>query len=179
MMAAVVSACRGGHALLAAGADARAADASGIAALTYASASGATGAMEALMKRGLKPAARDLLAAAEGCHAPAVRLLLGTGIKANDAVDGKLPLLVATAERCADAVTALLDQGADVNVRDNDGRTALIMAAAGNMVDVARVLLQRGADASIADQLDRTALMYASMANREEMAALFRELRVK
>ncbi len=74
-------------------------------------------------------------------------------------------------------MTALLDKGADINVRDGDGRTPLIIAAAGNMVDVARVLLARGADVTLADRLDRTALMYASMVNREAMAALFKEMK--
>jgi hypothetical protein len=163
--------------LLAAGAAARVVDSGGVSAMTYAAAAGSTGAIDALTKRGVKPVGRDLAAAVEGCHAPAVRLLLDTGLKPNDPVDGKPPLIVAAGERCADALVALLDKGADINVRDADGRTALIIAAAGNMVDVARVLLQRGADVTLADRLERTALMYASMANREDMAALFREMK--
>ena len=46
------------------------------------------------------------------------------------------------------------------------------------MLDVARVLLQRGADMDATDRLERSAWMYASMANREEMAALFKEMKV-
>jgi len=164
-------------ALLAAGADPGVVDSGGISAMTYAAASGSTGAIEALTKKGVKPVGRDLVAAVEGCHAPAVALLLTTGLKANDPVAGKAPLIVAASESCADAVTALLDKGADINVRDGDGRTPLIIAAAGNMVDVARVLLARGADVTLADRLDRTALMYASMVNREAMAELFKEMK--
>ena len=119
------------------------------------------------------------MAAATDCHAPALRLLLASGLKPNDAVNGRTPLLAAAGERCIDAVTVLLDNGADVNARDGDGRTALIVAAAGGMLDVARVLLKRGADMDATDRLERSAWMYASMANREEMAALFKEARDK
>ena len=86
---------------------------------------------------------------------------------------------MAAGERCVDAVTVLLDKGADVNVKDSDGRTPLIIAAAGGMLDVARVLLQRGADMDATDALERSAWMYASMANREEMAALFKEMKAR
>jgi ankyrin repeat protein len=167
------------QALLGKGADFRVADAGGVVAMTYAAAAGATDAIEALLKRGAKPSGRDLMAAATDCHAPALRLLLASGLKPNEAVDGKAPLLAAASERCVDAVTVLLDKGADVNVKDSDGRTALIVAAAGGMLDVARVLLERGADMDIVDGLDRSAWMYASMANREEMAALFKEAKSK
>jgi ankyrin repeat protein len=117
------------------------------------------------------------MAAVTDCHAPALRLLLASGLKPNEAVGGTAPLLAAARERCVDAVTVLLDKGADVNVKDSDGRTALIIAAAGGMLDVARVLLERGADMDVVDRLERSAWMYASMANREEMAALFKEMK--
>src|SRR6185295_248983 len=164
---------------LGAGADFRAADAGGVVALTYAAASGSTEAIDALLKRGAKPSGADLMAAVTECHAPAVARLLASGLKPNERVDGKAPLLAAAGERCADAVAVLLDQGADVNVKDSDGRTPLIIAAAGGMLEVARVLLQRGADMNVSDLLERSAWMYASMANREEMAALFNEARGK
>ena len=80
---------------------------------------------------------------------------------------------MAAGERCVDAVTVLLDKGADINVKDSDGRTALIIAAAGGMLDVARVLLERGADMDLADRLDRSAWMFlpGRDKNRESYSA--------
>ena len=43
---------------------------------------------------------------------------------------------------------ALLDRGADVNIRDNDGRTALYWACRNGLTEVAKVLILHGAEAS-------------------------------
>ena len=74
---------------------------------------------------------------------------------------------------------ALLERGADVNVKNSDGWTPLIKAASANFPDVARVLLAHGADPDIADHLDRTAWMYAAMTGREEIAAMLKDAKKK
>lgn len=56
------------------------------------------------------------------------------------------PLLVATARGDAEAVRALLAQGADVNSHDATGRTALMLAALRGDVGLVRLLLGAGAD---------------------------------
>lgn len=60
-----------------------------------------------------------------------------------------LPLIAG--HRNADAVSLLLDVGADVNARDHEGATALHRAAFANAIDVIDVLLARGADIDARD----------------------------
>jgi len=72
-----------------------------------------------------------------------------------------------------DALTFLLDKGADVNVGNWYGKTALMFAAHMNRLDTAKLLLQRGANANLTtrnnneywmrfERSNRTALMYAA-----------------
>jgi ankyrin repeat protein len=51
----------------------------------------------------------------------------------------------------AEAVTALLDKGADVNARFRYGTTALFKAAERGNIGVVKVLLARGADVAVKD----------------------------
>ena len=56
------------------------------------------------------------------------------------------PLHLAAEAGSVDAVTALLDKGADVNAKETEwDQTPLIFAAESNRVDVLKVLVQRGA----------------------------------
>jgi ankyrin repeat protein len=167
------------QALVAAGADVNAADASGGVVMTYAAAGGAADAIVLLQQHGAKATPRDLILAATGCYTDAVRVLLTSGITANASVDGIAPLHAATGENCVDTVALLLEKGADVNVKNSDGWTPLIKAASANFPDVARVLLKHGADLDVVDRLDRTAWMYASMAGREEILAMLNEAKAK
>ena len=68
--------------------------------------------------------------------------------------------LIAAAERGdTDAVRQLLQQGADVNARDERGRTPAMAATHGNRVDTVAALIQAGADINIRDnQLDNPVL---------------------
>jgi ankyrin repeat protein len=161
------------NALLDAGAKMDAADANGGVALTYAAAAGSADAIEALHKRGAKPTANDLVLATSSCATPAVRALLAAGVGADAAAGGRTALLAAAGENCAEAVTLLLDRGANINATDGDGWTPLIKATAGGFIEVVRVLLQRGADMDVADKLERTAWMYAATRGKEDIAALF------
>ena len=156
----------------------RVADAGGVVAMTYAAAAGATGAIEALMKRGAKPSGGDLMAAATECHAPAVRLLLASGLKPDEAVGGRTPLLAAASERCVDAVTAAARQGRrhqrqrrrrpDAAHHRRRGRHARRRARAARSA-APTWTLPTGSNAPPG--------CTPSMANREEMAALFKEAR--
>jgi Ankyrin repeats (many copies) len=68
--------------------------------------------------------------------------------------------------------TALLDQGASLDGRDEHGRTPLMLAVMLNRLDVVRVLLDRGADPNIADDTGRTPLQHAKQKNLPGMAGL-------
>jgi hypothetical protein len=68
--------------------------------------------------------------------------------------------------------TALLNQGAALDARDEHGRTPLMLAVMQGKLDVVRLLLNRGADPNIADSAGRTPLQQAKQENLREVAAL-------
>ena len=69
---------------------------------------------------------------------------------------GVQPLHLAAQAGNADAVTALLDRGADVNAQDEThGRTPLVFAASQNRLEAMKVLLAKGADVAARDHRHR------------------------
>ena len=80
-------------------------------------------------------------------------------------------------------VSALLEQGADVNAKDREGRTALILLTGYPRTDphgmeaVATLLLERGADVNAKDNEGRTALILAARfaRNTEDVVTLLLE----
>jgi ankyrin repeat protein len=83
----------------------------------------------------------------------------GAPIGAKDA-QGVTPLMQAAAVGSLEAMTTLIDHGADVNARNEFGSTALMWCA----TDLAKVrlLLQHGADVNAATEHGRTALWIAA-----------------
>ncbi len=84
------------------------------------------------------------------------------------------------------AVEALTDAGAKVNVRDRDGNTALILAAGWQQspttfstpkqyLAVVQNLLKHGADARAKNRAGLTALLVAAKQGHQEIAALLQE----
>jgi len=61
-----------------------------------------------------------------------------------------------------DIIELLLDNGADLNIKDGDGNTALIWASICGQTDVVRLLLDRGAKMNIQNNSGNTALMRLS-----------------
>src|SRR5262245_14376121 len=116
-------------------------------------------------------------AAAEG-HADMVRALVAAGADVNARSTivtwerqrtreprdkwlppgGLTPLLLAARQGRLDAVKALLDTHADVNIVDPDRESALVLAIINGHVDVAASLIERGIDVNMADKVGRTAL---------------------
>jgi uncharacterized protein len=86
-------------------------------------------------------------AAADG-DVSRMRLLQMTGASVNSRTSCCSPLFLAAGEGRLNSVRYLLDQGADVNVRDDRGRTALTEAAFYGNAEVIKELLRRGADAN-------------------------------
>lgn len=81
-------------------------------------------------------------------------------------VGGWPPLLFAARENAETAVLALIEAGADPDIRDPDGLTALNIAVMNEHYDLAVALLEAGADPDAADRTGMTALYGAiEMAN--------------
>ena len=59
-------------------------------------------------------------------------------------------------------VTKMLEEGADVNAKDQDGRTALMYAAFNGHTEIIEKLIRKGASVNLCDSFGRTALMFAS-----------------
>jgi hypothetical protein len=74
---------------------------------------------------------------------------------------GLTPLLLAAREGRVEAVDALLESGADVNLVDPEQHTPLVYALINGHLDVAGTLIARGADVNMGDKVGRTALWAA------------------
>jgi ankyrin repeat protein len=60
------------------------------------------------------------------------------------------------------AVSALIDKGVAVNLKDRNGRTALMEASFSGHLETVKTLLEKGADVNAADNSGWTALMEAA-----------------
>ena len=70
-------------------------------------------------------------------------------------------LLQATQRGDKEAVLKLLEEGADINVRDAQGRTPVMIATYQHSTDIVRTLLQAGADVNIRDDNKENPLLHA------------------
>ena len=71
-----------------------------------------------------------------------------------------------------EAVNALIDAGADLNIQDSGGGTPLSFAAVVGYTDIARALIDAGADLNIQDNSGQTALHYAAEGSTDIARAL-------
>ena len=76
---------------------------------------------------------------------------------------GATPLMDAAIAGSVDAMTVLIDKGADIDAQNPFGTTALMMSA--TQIEKVRLLLGRGAKATIASKQGRTALFIAAMSD--------------
>ena len=88
----------------------------------------------------------------------------GANPNASDPRGGGTPLMYTAAVGSIEAMTMLLDHGADVNAANNVGATALMWGATD--ADKVRLLLARGANAKVVSQRGRTALFLAARSDR-------------
>jgi ankyrin repeat protein len=72
----------------------------------------------------------------------------------------------------SEAVSRMLDLGANINEKTSKGKTALMLAAAGGFTDTVKLLIERGADVKIRDNYDTTALIAAATSGHPDAAAL-------
>ena len=182
--------------LLAAGADARAANRYGVTPLQLAATNGSVAMAEALLKAGANPNAvlpegeTILMTAARTGQPELLKLLLDGGAELNvrEKWYGETALIWAAAENHPAAVQLLLDRGADVNqasapltfARRRNGQsllplgswTPLMYAARENALDAGRVLMAAHADLNAIDPDGATALVIAIINANYDFAAL-------
>ena len=82
---------------------------------------------------------------------------------------GHTALMRAALDGNTEQVKELLNQGADINQRDENGRTALMFAVINRHYDTMKVLLEHGADVNAKSNLGGTALIGAAMAGELSM----------
>ena len=117
-----------------------------------------------------------LMWACEKGNVHAINVMLNAGANPNTAdANGDTCLFKAISARCnKQALQALIDHGADVNVINKSGRTALMHACQKGNKDAINVLLNAGADTTISDTNDYTCLHKAVNAgcNKQTLQAL-------
>lgn len=167
------------EALLQAGADANASSPNGETVLMKAARAGDPKLVELLLTHGADAGARGsafgetalMLAAAEN-QAQAIAVLAKHGVEIDarsseltyakdrfglEGVNTILPkgswtaLMYAARQGSAEAVKALADAGANVNLADPDGSTPLLLAIENGHYDTAALLVERGADPNLSD----------------------------
>jgi ankyrin repeat protein len=116
-------------------------------------------------------------AAADG-NVRSMRLLQMTGARVNGQGSCCAPLLLAASEGRLDAIRYLLDQGADVNARDERGRSALTEAAFNGNASVIKELILRGAELNALSD-EGTALDIAINKKHEDAVELLRHYGAK
>ena len=95
-------------------------------------------------------------AARAGDVAAIGRLLAdGLPIDARD-TDGRTPVMVATVARQTEAVRALVDAEADVDIRDNRLDNVFLYAGADGLLDILRIANEAGADPAITNRFGGT-----------------------
>lgn len=178
------------EALVKAGANPNAAIPGGESVLMTAARSGDPATLKLLIGAGAKVNVAEetqgetpLMYAARENHATAVKVLVEGGADVNgrskplewpefkfntggmiytlQPVGGWTAAMFAAREGAIDAVRALADTGADLNLPDPDGTTPLILAIVNARFDTAVALLEKGADPNRADQMGMTALYAA------------------
>jgi ankyrin repeat protein len=77
---------------------------------------------------------------------------------------GHTSLMRAALDGNTERVKELIDQGADINQRDDNGRTALMFAVINTHYETMKVLLEYGADVNAKSNKGGTALMGAASA---------------
>lgn len=100
--------------------------------------------------------------------------LLRDGINVRDE-KGDTALMISTDNNYPDITKAILDEGADVNIKNFNGNTALMSAAMNghNEPAILYTMISKGADVNQKNNESQTALMMASRSGNVEMVKIF------
>ncbi|MGB7923796.1 MAG: ankyrin repeat domain-containing protein [Pyrinomonadaceae bacterium] len=111
---------------------------------------------------------KELLQAARDGNVRAINVLLMSGANPNSILDGWTALMIATIKGHCEIVRALLNKGADANLKNHDGLTALRFAVAMADIEIMQVLLSKGAHVNTQDNDGWTPIMQAADENGVE-----------
>jgi ankyrin repeat protein len=81
----------------------------------------------------------------------------------------------ATKQGDLEKVRSLLEEGADINAKDQHGQTALMNAAHAGQVELVRLLIENGADLNVTAKHNLSALMLSLITHHVEVARLLIE----
>lgn len=85
------------------------------------------------------------------------------------------PLMASVVKGNTEIVKALLDKGANPDVKDTSNVTALVFATMFKSIDIVELLVKANADKSIKDIRGYTALDYAKMIKEERLINLLKD----
>ena len=104
------------------------------------------------------------------------KFLIEKGAYVNPTTElGRTPLIVSAVEGNSELARLLLDNHADMSLKDNNyQRTALHFAALYGQLDIVEALLKKGADVNEMDTAGRTAIDYACRYGHEKVAKLLK-----
>ena len=88
-------------------------------------------------------------------------LLLLAGCATDLRIKGVTPLMANAAQGSITAINGLIEQGAEVDAKDENGRTALMYAVEQNRTEAAQVLLAKGANVNSKDKFGMTSVKKA------------------
>jgi ankyrin repeat protein len=116
----------------------------------------------------------DLIRAIRDHYFDEVKRLIESGVDANEENDyGNIPLHIGIEKDCVDIVEYLLQNGANVNAKEELlHRTPLIYAASQGRKEIVTLLLKYGADPHEKDDVDFTALTWATKKGHAEIVEL-------
>ncbi|MBL4820776.1 MAG: ankyrin repeat domain-containing protein [Gammaproteobacteria bacterium] len=149
-------------------------------ALWFAANNGNALLVDQLLRAGISPVAEDsqgrtafYIAVRSDCLACA-RLLLGYSDINQQALSGVTPLMAAAVDGKTELMSWLLENNANVELRNSQGNTALIAAVEADAVPVVRLLLDAGVNVTRKNNLGYSALDIAKGKN-PELHALMKE----
>jgi uncharacterized protein len=166
--------------LLAAGANARAANRYNVTPLFLAATNGNAAIVERLLQAGADPNSTSgegetaLMTASLTGKTDTLKVLLGAGANANTAepIKGQTALMWASSEGNGAAADLLIEVGADLSAKSKSGFTPLLFAIRNGHLDTVKVLLNRGANINDAAPDGTSALNMAVVNAYFELAAL-------
>ena len=98
----------------------------------------------------------------------------GTDLNANEPAMGGTPLISAAAFGQTEAAKLLIEEGANVNLKNNDGATPLFVAAFFGHTEIVKLFLERGADASAKNKKGETPLDVVTREWNDELVGIYR-----